>query len=39
MPDESEVRRDLKRWVPEYQSQIRPRLAAVPSSRSANAAD
>ena len=39
IPGESEVRRDLKRWVPEYQSQMRPRLAAVPSPRSANAAD
>jgi hypothetical protein len=25
--------------VPEYQSQVRPRLAAVPSPRSASAAD
>jgi len=39
IPTESEVRRDLKRWVPEYQSQVRPRLAAVPSPRSASAAD
>ncbi|HET9469609.1 MAG TPA: polysaccharide biosynthesis protein, partial [Usitatibacter sp.] len=39
IPGESEVRRDLKRWVPEYQSQVRPRLAAVPSPRSASAAD
>jgi FlaA1/EpsC-like NDP-sugar epimerase len=30
VPGDSEVRRDLKRWVPEYQSQVRPRLAAVP---------
>jgi FlaA1/EpsC-like NDP-sugar epimerase len=39
IPSESEVRRDLKRWVPEYHSQVRPRLAAVPSPRSASAAD
>jgi FlaA1/EpsC-like NDP-sugar epimerase len=31
MPGDSEVRRDLKRWVPEYQSQVRPRLTAVPA--------
>src|SRR5688572_15398857 len=30
IPTDSEVRRDLKRWVPEYQSQVRPRLKAVP---------
>jgi FlaA1/EpsC-like NDP-sugar epimerase len=30
VPSDSEVRRDLKRWVPEYQSQVRPRLTAVP---------
>jgi len=30
---DSEVRRDLKRWVPEYQSQVRPRLTTVSSSR------
>jgi FlaA1/EpsC-like NDP-sugar epimerase len=38
IPSDSEVRRDLKRWVPEYQSQVRPRLAAVappPPQRSA----
>jgi FlaA1/EpsC-like NDP-sugar epimerase len=37
IPSDSEVRRDLKRWVPEYQSQVRPRLAAVapPPPRSA----
>ena len=29
------VRRDLKRWVPEYHTQVRPRLAAVPGARSA----
>ncbi len=33
LPGDSEVRRDLKRWVPEYQSQVRPRLTAVTSSR------
>jgi FlaA1/EpsC-like NDP-sugar epimerase len=37
IPSDSEVRRDLKRWVPEYQSQVRPRLTAVapPPPRSA----
>jgi FlaA1/EpsC-like NDP-sugar epimerase len=29
VPGDSEVRRDLKRWVPEYQSQVRPKLTAV----------
>jgi hypothetical protein len=29
IPSDSEVRRDLKRWVPEFQSQVRPRLAAI----------
>ena len=29
-PDDSEVRRDLKRWVPEYTAQVRPRLKSVP---------
>jgi FlaA1/EpsC-like NDP-sugar epimerase len=33
-PD-AEVRRDLKRWVPEYQSQVRPKLKAVTGSRAA----
>lgn len=28
-PDDSEVRRDLKRWVPEYTAQVRPRLKSV----------
>jgi FlaA1/EpsC-like NDP-sugar epimerase len=28
-PDDSDVRRDLKRWVPEYVAQVRPRLKAV----------
>jgi FlaA1/EpsC-like NDP-sugar epimerase len=32
---DSEVRRDLKRWVPEFQSQVRPKLKAVPGSRAA----
>ena len=35
LPGDSEVRRDLKRWVPEYHSQVRPRLAAVPGTRTA----
>jgi FlaA1/EpsC-like NDP-sugar epimerase len=35
IPGDSEVRRDLKRWVPEYHSQVRPRLLAVPGTRSA----
>jgi FlaA1/EpsC-like NDP-sugar epimerase len=29
MPDDSDVRRDLKRWVPEYVAQVRPRLKSV----------
>lgn len=29
IPDDSDVRRDLKRWVPEYAAQIRPRLKSV----------
>jgi FlaA1/EpsC-like NDP-sugar epimerase len=33
IPNDSEVRRDLKRWVPEYQSQVRPKLSAVPPAR------
>ena len=33
VPSDSEVRRDLKRWVPEYQSQVRPKLTAVPPVR------
>ncbi|HUP30405.1 MAG TPA: nucleoside-diphosphate sugar epimerase/dehydratase [Usitatibacter sp.] len=33
LPNDSEVRRDLKRWVPEYQSQVRPKLSAVPPTR------
>ncbi len=31
-PEDSEVRRDLKRWVPEYVAQVRPRLKAVGGS-------
>ena len=30
VPDDSDVRRDLKRWVPEYVAQVRPRLKSVP---------
>jgi FlaA1/EpsC-like NDP-sugar epimerase len=33
IPTDSEVRRDLKRWVPEFQSQVRPRLIAIPSAK------
>jgi FlaA1/EpsC-like NDP-sugar epimerase len=33
IPADSEVRRDLKRWVPEYQSPIRPRLTSVVGNR------
>ncbi|HLX24951.1 MAG TPA: nucleoside-diphosphate sugar epimerase/dehydratase [Usitatibacter sp.] len=33
IPGDSEVRRDLKRWVPEFQSQVRPRLVAVPQQK------
>jgi FlaA1/EpsC-like NDP-sugar epimerase len=32
---DGEVRRDLKRWVPEFQSQARPKLKAVPGTRAA----
>ena len=35
VPSDSEVRRDLKRWVPEYQSQVRPKLTAVQPPRAA----
>ncbi len=38
IPSDSEVRRDLKRWVPEYHSQVRPRLTAVPVTRAARGA-
>jgi FlaA1/EpsC-like NDP-sugar epimerase len=33
IPNDSEVRRDLKRWVPEFQSQVRPRLTAIPNAK------
>ena len=36
IPTDSEVRRDLKRWVPEYQSQVRPRLKAVAAPKIAS---
>jgi FlaA1/EpsC-like NDP-sugar epimerase len=32
---DGEVRRDLKRWVPEFTAQVRPRLKAVAGSRAA----
>ena len=35
IPSDSEVRRDLKRWVPEYQTQVRPKLTAVAPTRAA----
>jgi FlaA1/EpsC-like NDP-sugar epimerase len=38
IPVDSEVRRDLKRWVPEYHSQVRPRLTAVAPVRAARGA-
>ena len=38
IPSDSEVRRDLKRWVPEYQSQVRPRLISVTATRAAGGA-
>ena len=38
VPTDSEVRRDLKRWVPEYQSQVRPRLKSVASPKAAGGA-
>ncbi|HET9653093.1 MAG TPA: polysaccharide biosynthesis protein, partial [Usitatibacter sp.] len=38
IPSDAEVRRDLKRWVPEYQSQVRPRLTAVPQAQPAQRA-
>jgi FlaA1/EpsC-like NDP-sugar epimerase len=38
IPSDSEVRRDLKRWVPEYHTQVRPRLTAVTTPRSARGA-
>ncbi|MGZ5102580.1 MAG: UDP-N-acetylglucosamine 4,6-dehydratase family protein, partial [Usitatibacter sp.] len=33
IPTDSEVRRDLKRWVPEFHSQVRPRLTAIPQAK------
>jgi FlaA1/EpsC-like NDP-sugar epimerase len=33
---DAEVRRDLKRWVPEFTSQVRPKLKAVPGLRAAS---
>jgi FlaA1/EpsC-like NDP-sugar epimerase len=38
IPTDSEVRRDLKRWAPEYQSQVRPRLKAVAAPKVARGA-
>jgi FlaA1/EpsC-like NDP-sugar epimerase len=35
IPSEAEVRRDLKRWVPEFHSQVRPKLKAVPRAKAA----
>jgi FlaA1/EpsC-like NDP-sugar epimerase len=32
---DAEVRRDLKRWVPEFQSQLRPKLTAIAGARAA----
>ena len=29
LPDDSDVRRDLKRWVPEYVAQVRPKLKSI----------
>jgi FlaA1/EpsC-like NDP-sugar epimerase len=37
VPTDSEVRRDLKRFVPEYQSQVRPRLKSVTAPKAASA--
>ena len=31
LPDDSDVRRDLKRWVPEYVAQVRPKLKSIAS--------
>ena len=33
IPTDSEVRRDLKRWVPEFKAQSRARLTTVPQSK------
>jgi FlaA1/EpsC-like NDP-sugar epimerase len=38
IPSDSEVRRDLKRWVPEYHTQVKPRLTAVTTPRAARGA-
>jgi FlaA1/EpsC-like NDP-sugar epimerase len=38
LPDDSDVRRDLKRWVPEYVAQIRPKLKSVAGSGRKSAA-
>jgi len=32
IPDDSDVRRELKRWVPEYVAQVRPRLKSINGS-------
>jgi hypothetical protein len=32
---DDEVRRDLRRWVPEYETALPPRLESVPITRSA----
>ena len=32
LPDDSDVRRDLKRWVPEYVAQVRPKLKSITGS-------
>jgi FlaA1/EpsC-like NDP-sugar epimerase len=32
LPEDSDVRRDLKRWVPEYVAQVRPKLKAIAGS-------
>jgi FlaA1/EpsC-like NDP-sugar epimerase len=32
---DADVRRELKRWVPEFKSQVRPKLKAVPGTRAA----
>jgi FlaA1/EpsC-like NDP-sugar epimerase len=33
IPTDSEVRRDLKRWMPEFQSQVRPKLTSIPQAK------
>ncbi len=32
LPEDSDVRRDLKRWVPEYVAQVRPKLKSIPTA-------